>query len=229
MAGAARPRLLVFDVNETLSDLSPMAERFTDVGAPARLATAWFAGLLRDGFALTATGVNPSFTTLGAQVLRGLLAGRVADVDAATTHIMAGFTDLPVHDDVPDGLRALHRLGITLVTLSNGPASVARGLVDRHGLEGVFDRLLSVEDAPLWKPVPAAYRYALDVCRAQAHEAMLVAVHPWDIHGAHGAGLATAWVDRSGAGAYPSHFARPDLEVGSLVDLAARLADPSVR
>ena len=33
--GPRLPRLLIFDVNETLSDMSPMAKRFEDVGAPA--------------------------------------------------------------------------------------------------------------------------------------------------------------------------------------------------
>ena len=30
--GPRRPELIVFDVNETLSDMSPMAQRFADVG-----------------------------------------------------------------------------------------------------------------------------------------------------------------------------------------------------
>jgi 2-haloacid dehalogenase len=47
---------MVFDVNETLSDMSPMAQRFSDVGAAAHQAATWFATLLRDGFALTVTG-----------------------------------------------------------------------------------------------------------------------------------------------------------------------------
>ena len=46
--------VVVFDVNQTLSDLAPMARRFADVGAPEHLAKLWFATLLRDGFALTA-------------------------------------------------------------------------------------------------------------------------------------------------------------------------------
>nr|WP_254925633.1 MULTISPECIES: hypothetical protein [unclassified Rhodococcus (in: high G+C Gram-positive bacteria)] len=49
-----RPRVIVFDVNETLSDMSPLSERFADVGAPNELASLWFASVLRDGFALTA-------------------------------------------------------------------------------------------------------------------------------------------------------------------------------
>ena len=56
-----RPRLLVFDVNETLSDMTHLGDRFVEVGVPPYLAAQWFAGLLRDGFALTVTGHNPSF------------------------------------------------------------------------------------------------------------------------------------------------------------------------
>ena len=51
---------------------------------------------------------------------------------------------------------------------------------------------------------------------------MLVAVHPWDIHGAHQAGLGTGWINRRDA-QYPDYFAAPDLEATSLVDLAAQL------
>ena len=52
---------------------------------------------------------------------------------------------------------------------------------------------------------------------------MLVAVHPWDIDGAHRAGLRTAWVNRGG-GPYPAHFSPADLEVASMTELAERLA-----
>ncbi|MDP9890592.1 hypothetical protein [Pseudarthrobacter enclensis] len=67
--------VIVFDVNETLSDMSPMEERFREVGAPAYMAKSWFATLLRNGFALAASGDNGSFATIGADVLRGLLSG----------------------------------------------------------------------------------------------------------------------------------------------------------
>jgi 2-haloacid dehalogenase len=33
----------------------------------------------------------------------------------AVEHILAGFADLPVHPDVPDGIRALGGMGIRLV------------------------------------------------------------------------------------------------------------------
>ena len=220
-----RPSLIVFDVNETLSDMSPMAERFTDVGAPAHLAKAWFAGVLRDGFSLTAVGLNTSFAAIAAEGLRVVLDGQTLDrsVEDAVQHVMEGFAGLPVHPDVSSGIRALADAGIPLVTLSNGSATVAEGLFDRAGIREYFEALLSVDDAPLWKPAAAAYAYALERCEVEPGDAMLVAVHPWDIDGAARAGLATAWINRGG-GHYPHYFRDPALTVGSLTALADELS-----
>ncbi len=219
-----RPRLVVFDVNETLSDMSPLGRRFADTGAPAGLARTWFAGLLRDGFALTVTGGNPEFSALARTSLRSVLGGLVEHPDAGVDHIMAGFGDLPLHPDVEAGIRALQHAGVELVTLSNGATSVAQGLFERAGIADAFSRLLSVQDAPLWKPAGPAYEYALQACDVEAADALLVAVHPWDIHGAHAAGMATAWLNRDG-GTYPDYFHRPDLEARALTELASQLSD----
>lgn len=222
--GPRRPRLLVFDVNETLSDMAPLSGRFEDVGAPPHLAKLWFAELLRDGFALTVPGELQPFATIGAEALRVRLHGQPLDrpLDAAVDHVMRGFSELSVHPDVVEGVRGLGELGIRLVTLSNGSASVADALLEGAGVRDRFERLLTVEDAGVWKPASGAYAYALGECGVEPMDAMLVAVHPWDIDGARRAGLATAWIDRSG-GPYPSYFGTPDVRVASLPELADAL------
>jgi 2-haloacid dehalogenase len=219
------PALLIFDVNETLSDLTPLGERFDEVGAEATLARTWFAELLRDGFALTVHGENPAFTTLAREHLRQTLVGLelAGDLDEAVEHVMSGLVELGCHPDVVDGIKALSELGLRLVTLSNGSAGVARRLLTDAGIADRFEAFLSAEQAGIWKPDPRAYAYALDQRQVDAAEAMLVAVHPWDTDGARRAGLATAWVDRRGA-SYPYYFRAPSLQVGSLVELAERLA-----
>ncbi|WP_256363719.1 haloacid dehalogenase type II [Phycicoccus sp. Soil802] len=210
----------MFDVNETLSDMSGLSERFAQTGMPAGAAATWFASLLRDGFALTVTGGNPAFAELASQSLAALLRGHgVADVEAGVAKIMGAFAALPLHPDVVVGVRALSDAGVRLVTLSNGSTSVAQGLFERAGIAGSFERLLSVEQALAWKPAATAYRYAMDACQAQPDETMLVAAHPWDIHGAARAGLSTAFVNRTGT-PYPAFFDRPDLEVDSITELA---------
>ena len=216
------PRVVVLDVNETLSDMAPLADRFTEVGAPAALMPTWFAALLRDGFALTAVGENPAFADLGAEVLRGLLStvdGLHRDVDDAVGHVMAGFAGLDVHPDVAPGLRTMVDAGLRLVTLSNGSASVAEGLLGRAGLADLFEAFLSVTDAPAWKPAPAAYRYAAERCGTAPEKMLLVASHPWDIDGAKRAGLHAAWLDRKGV-PYPAHFTEPDVLGQTLDDIA---------
>ena len=128
---ASRPSVVVFDVNETLSDMTPMARRFTDVGADGHLARLWFATLLRDGFALTAAGATERFSTLADGALRVLLDETPLErgLDDAIAHIMDGFMGLQVHPDVPDGVRDLTTAGFRLVTLSNGSAEVAERLL----------------------------------------------------------------------------------------------------
>jgi len=133
---------------------------------------------------------------------------------------MAGFAGLAVHQDVADGVAALSDLGIRLGTLTNGSTGVVAGLFERAGIADRFEWLMSVEDAGAWKPAAASYAYALAECGVDALDAMLVAVHPWDIDGASRAGLATAWLDRTGA-PYPDYFRATDLRASSLTDLRA--------
>ena len=219
-----RPSVIVFDVNETLSDLAPMADRFADVGAPRSLAPTWFASVLRDGFALAVHGEQQPFAELARAALRTLLPAAELDrgLEDAVAHVLGGFSELPVHPDVPDGVRALSDAGLRLVTLSNGAVSVAEGLLERAGVRDRFELLLTVEDAGVWKPAAPAYAYAAQRCGVPASELLLVAVHPWDLDGAARAGLSTAWVDRSGT-AYPGVFAPPTHTVRALPELAAVL------
>lgn len=220
------PSVIVFDVNETLSDMAPMAQRFADIGLPAHLAQTWFAQVLRDGFALAAAGGSAPFSTIAGGVLRRAFALHPPSrgVDVAVQHVLDGFSSLPVHPDVAAGVRALADAGLRLVTLTNGATSVGERLLSGAGVLDRFDRLLTVEQAGRWKPAPQSYAYAAEACQVSAGEMMLVAVHPWDIHGASCAGLQTAWIDRSGAAPYPPYLAQPDLTVSGVDDLARRLA-----
>lgn len=228
------PAVVIFDVNETLSDLSPLAESFERAGLGSNALEPWFAGLLRDGFALTSVGVNPRFADLASEALRVRLAAARTnggdagvDMESAVREVMSSFSALSVHPDVVDGVHALRGLGVRLVTLSNGSTAVAQGLLERAGLTGAFEALMSVEDAAAWKPHPASYAYALDTCGVSAGDAMLVAVHPWDIDGAARAGLRTGWLNRKGA-RYPGYFTAAEIEAADLVELARALQLPTL-
>ena len=217
----AMPSVLVFDVNETLSDMGPIAQRFVDLGKPPELARVWFASLLRDGFSLATVGTAAPFAELAGENLRILFDGS-DNLDHDIAHVMEGFSELRVHPDVVEGIEALGALGLRLVTLSNGSAAVADKLLSGAGIRDRFEALLSVADAGIWKPAPRSYAYAAEVCGVEPAEMMLVAVHPWDTDGAARAGMASAWINRDGR-PYPSYFTPPTNSATSLPDLAVQL------
>lgn len=221
-----QPQVLVFDVNETLSDLTPLRGRFEDVGAPGHLLPTWFAGVLRDGFALTAAGAYADFTSLAHDGLRTLLSGLgewTGDEEAAAGHILDGFSQLDVHPDVPDGVRKLSEAGFRLTAMTNGSVARTERLLDRAGVLHCFEALSDVSGPRCWKPAPAAYRYAVERVGVRPEQAMLVAVHPWDIDGARRAGLHGAWL-RRGASVYPRTMTPPSRSAQDLRELADALA-----
>lgn len=212
MSASSPGPVLVFDVNETLSDLAPMADLFEQHNLSSHLAPLWFAQVLRDGFALTAAGGTATFAEIGRAVLEQL----APHTDPKP--LLAAMSELPLHSDVVPGVRALRAAGTTLVTLSNGSTAVAEALLTTAQVRDCFRQLLSVDDAGAWKPAARAYHYAAACCEVSPSELMLVAVHPWDIDGAARAGLQTAWINRTGS-PYPSFFASPDQTVRTVGEL----------
>ena len=217
--------VIVFDVNETLSDLSPLAARFVAVGAPASAASVWFASVLRDGFALSVAGAGPDFAAVARETLTAQLSVSSLDrpLEAAVEHVLEGLTELPVHPDVVPGVQALAAAGFRMVTLSNGATTVAERLLGDAGILDQFERLLSVDAAPSWKPSREAYQYAATECGVRPEDMVLVATHPWDVDGAIRAGLDAVWVDRH-EGHYPRTFSSPTYTVAGLDGIVNVLA-----
>jgi 2-haloacid dehalogenase len=223
------PSVALLDVNETLSDLAPLAERFEDVGAPGDLLPTWFAATLRDGIALAASGQYADFPDVARAALHTLLA-RVGGppLEEAAEHVLAGMAALSVHPDVEPGLRRLREAGIRAATLTNGSAAAAEALLERAGIADLVERYLDVSEVGRWKPAPEPYRHACRTMNVAEGDAALIAVHPWDVHGARRAGLRGAWLDRHRV-PYPSFFLAPDVSASDLPTLVDRLSRRSTR
>jgi 2-haloacid dehalogenase len=219
-----RPTVVLLDVNETLSDLEPLRVRFEQVGAPGHLLETSFASTLRDGMALAAPGAYADFRPVALGVLRLLLAGVEAlrrDPDEAAEHAVAGFGELDVHPDVPEGIRALAEGGVGMATLTNGAAEIGEKLLERAGLSDLVECFLSVYEVRRWKPAPEPCLFAAEELSVPTDQCVLVAVHPWDIDGAK-SGLQAGWLNRRGRD-YPGFFEAPDVSGETLGALAESL------
>ena len=226
MTGMLRPLAVAFDVNETLTDLRPVAQVFTRLGFAPEALRWWFAALLRDGMALAASDGTAGFADLAMAALDEVAAGAGIDPPAdAGDEVMDAMRRVPLHPDVPPALDRLASAGVPAYALTNGAAAFARSLLEAGGVVDSLAEVLSVDAVGHWKPRPEPYRYAAEIAGVPVERLALVAVHPWDTHGAGSAGLVTGWVDRAGR-AYPATFTPPTVQgrdLTQVVDLLLAL------
>lgn len=217
-----RPRAVAFDVIETLMPLEPLRGRLEEIGQPAHVLETWFLRTLRDGTALSATGEFQPFPAVARQALdvaTGHTAGQ-ADLD----YVLAGFDVLAPHPDVELAMRRLAGGGVRTSCLTNGTARTTNAFLERSGLAGYIEHVVTVEEIGTWKPAAAVYRAATDRLGVAPGRMALVAAHAWDCHGAKRAGCVTGWVNRF-EGTYGELFAPPDVWGANLVKVADRLLE----
>lgn len=217
---AVRPYAVAFDVLETLMDLEPLRDRFTDIGQPAELLWPWFLRFQRDAMALSLSGQCGEFHAVARQALR-TASGHTA-TDADIDQVLDGFAELPAHPDAAPAMRALRDAGVRVGCLTVGSADATAQFLDRTGLSAWVERVVTTREAGTWKPAPAVYHAAAGQLAVPAERMALVAVHAWDCHGAIRAGCCAGWCSRL-EGEYGDVFSPPNVTGDDLTAVAAGL------
>ncbi len=219
------PRVLVFDVNETLLDLAALDPAFERAFGEAAARRAWFAEMLQSAFVATITDRYTDFGALGAAALELTATRRgVTLKDEDRAHILGGMRRLPPHPEVLESLERLRDAGLRLAALTNSTQAVADAQLTHAGLHGCFEQVLSVDAARRLKPHPAVYRLAAERLGVAPPQLRLVAAHNWDVTGAMRAGCAGAFVARPGMLLGPLDE-RPDVVGPDLRAVAARILE----
>lgn len=121
-------------------------------------------------------------------------------------------------------MQVLADAGVSIACLSNGAREATDAFLDRSGLDRFTDRVISVAEIGMWKPPRQVYGHALARLDVPAADVALVAVHAFNCHGAHAAGLATGWaalMERH----YAQIFTPADVVGEDLVEVATRLVE----
>ena len=221
----ARPNVILFDVNETLLDLTPVkAGVGTALGGRPELAPLWFTTLLQYSLVATVADHYLDFGEVGAACLRMVAKNHGIDLsEDAAKNAVAPMRSLPPHPDVIPALTELRAAGFRLVTLTNSSKASVADQIKNARLSDFFDTLLSVEDVGKYKPHADVYRWAAGRVEAELPDCLLVAAHGWDVAGAKWAGMKTAFVARPGQQKFPLGPAS-DITVPSLAELPGELA-----
>ncbi len=219
----AMQRIIVFDVNETLLDLEPVREWFSERFANRPDASMWFSELLRLSFVSSVLDRYRSFPELAAAAL-ATSAERcgISLRDADISHIGGVFTTLPAHCDVTKGLEALLDAGFTIAALTNSPQETAEVQLANAGIADLFDTIMSVEMVCRFKPHASVYVAAARSLGVDTSDLVMVAAHDWDVQGAMAAGCDGVFVSRPGQIYSPSLDA-PTLTANDIDDAAGKI------
>ena len=218
-----RPHAIALDIVETVFALEPLAARLKSAGLPETALRLFFAQMLRDAFALEASGVFKPFKEVAAGSLAVVMANHgVAAEQAKIRSVLAGFAELPPHPDVAPALERMKAAGLRIIALTNGGAENTLKLLDRAHLLSYVEKVISIDDVRRWKPNREVYLHAARAIGVEPARLALIAAHAWDVHGAKQAGLCGAWVKRQDK-VYQAAMQPPDVQGGSLLAVAEAL------
>lgn len=194
----------MFDVNETLLDLSPLSEPFAKAyGRPDAMKT-WFSTLLHYSSIATLTDDYHPFGELGLAACEAL--ARQWDVNVGEDQrraLVELVLALPAHPDGVDALQRLMDAGFRMVTLTNSAPPAAETQLERAGLRHLFERVYTVEMVKLFKPHRRTYEAVAANLGVATSDLRMIAAHGWDVAGAMAAGCSAAFVARPGQALYP--------------------------
>ena len=222
--GKLAVRACVFDAYGTLFDFASAAAGCRDaLGEKAGALTAlwrdkqlqytWLRGLQQrhaDFWQVTSDALDFSMESLHIEDAR--LRDRLLDL----------YRTLRCFPEVPKVLKDLRQAGFVTAILSNGTPAMLADAIRGADLGGLFDHVLSVEQAGVFKPHPDVYRLAVDALRVPAAQIAFQSSNAWDAHAASAFGMRVVWCNRYGQ-RRERLPGSPDREIRSLAELPALL------
>lgn len=219
------PRTLIFDINETLLDLSVLDPHFEHLFGNPKLRHDWFKQVLQSALVSTILDRYEDFGTIAGNALE-MIARRheLALTDAERGAVLSTVRSLPPHSDVLPGLTRLRDAGFTLSALTNSPPQVVRAQLSNAGISDFFAHQLTVDAVRRFKPAREVYDYAAQELDCAPDDLYLIAAHDWDIAGAMNAGWRGAFIARHGMVLSPNQ-PEPDIVGADLIAVAEAIIE----
>jgi 2-haloacid dehalogenase len=191
----------VFDAYGTLFDvhaavarhaqaIGPAAEALSRLWRVKQLEYSWVRSLLRrhaDFRVCTEDGLDFAMASHGLQAR--------ADIRAA---LLEAYRTLDAYPEASAVLRRLRVAGLRTAILSNGSPAMLDGAVRSAGLADLLDAVVSIEEAGIYKPDPAAYQLVVDRLGLPPPAISFQSSNAWDVAGAAAFGFRVNWINRAG-------------------------------
>ena len=220
---AVKPAVILFDVNKTLLDMTPLKKKINSLLGSSKGFKIWFGMLLQYSLVDNCTNSYHDFTTIADATLVMAANGFKKSITASQKKdALSTIKKLSAYPDVATALQTLKANGFRLATLTNSPAATLKAQLKYAGLTKYFDANLSVDTIGKYKPALETYQWAAKQLSIDIAQVMLVAAHGWDIAGALQAGMQAAFIQRKGQSLYPL-APRPQIEGENLGEVVQKI------
>jgi len=217
--------VLVFDVIETIFSLEGLSKAFQSLGLPEHTKDLFFAQLLRDAFAVSATGTYVPFIDMARGTLEVVLTNfGVSSTASAIERILPVFGQLDAHPDVREALTLAKDRKMDVVFFTNGSKGNTEALITRNALDELVDHVVSIDAIGQWKPKKTVYQEAVRSVGGETARSAMIAAHAWDTNGAMNAGMLAGWVRRQDSVYHPA-MRRPGFNSDSLIELVDKMSE----
>ncbi|WP_320047592.1 haloacid dehalogenase type II [uncultured Ilyobacter sp.] len=216
-------KIVLFDMNETMLDLSLLKENFDKNFDDNYVLKYWFTKLLHTSTVVGAMDEYKNFGELAEVVLESLFHENGKELTKETKlEILGAFRKLPAYDDVPKALKLLKENEIKVVAVSNSSLEMIKEQLTTAGIFDLFDTYYSVDSVKKYKPFKDIYQYVTLQEKISVENIAMVASHDWDLFGAKKVGLTTAYIKRKEE-IFNPYYSQPDISETNLVDLAKKI------
>jgi 2-haloacid dehalogenase len=192
-------RVYVFDAYGTLLDVhSAVAKHSAAIGADAqRFSEIWRAKQLEYTWTHSLMRRYVPFWQLTERAL-DFTFQKFPHVDQTLRlALLNAYRALDAYPDAVDSLRTLRTHGARTAVLSNGNQDMLNAAFASAKLDSLLDRLISVDDARVFKTDPRVYQLVLDSFRCTTRDVTFVSSNRWDVAGAASFGFSAIWVNRT--------------------------------
>ena len=194
-------RAYVFDAYGTLFDVHAAVRQHADAIGPQAetLTKLWRSKVLEYSWTRTLMDAYQDFAVLTEEALDYAVAATI-DIPPGLKYALLEAQLVPdAFEDAGLCLAELKAAGFQTAILSNGTAAMLDAAVNKAGLTGVLDAVISVDKISRFKTHPEAYQLMSEALGILPQHISFQSSNRWDIAGAVRAGCRGVWVNRTGA------------------------------
>lgn len=212
------PHGIVLQLNELVGDKAPI---FSQTWRNKQLEYSFRRGLMRD---------YADFAVCTRQALDYSDAVFNTDLNEDSKQmLMQCYQNLPAYTEVPTALAEIKAAGFRLCSFSNGTIEAVSSLLEQADIIQYFDMVVSVDTVKRYKPDPAVYQHFVASSGSEKSNIWLVSSNAFDILGAAGFGLQTAWLQQSAEAVFDPWGVEPTITVSKLSDLVLQIKAFAIR